>query len=153
MVFCRMRWNSNGSSAGGRASRLPVGEARQQDRNCGGRRQQACLGEVLVRKTHHRLPSPRQPNDRIRLFAIVRQGGLTRGSQALARPRPEVPCTVIEVFDDLPRQFVFRLGHSLIPCFFSIPASAMVAREQCVFTLPSEQPMIFAAAATSSSSQ
>ena len=35
----------------------------------------------------------------------------------------------------------------------SAAANACVAREQCVFTLPSEQPMAFAVSATSSSSQ
>jgi hypothetical protein len=44
-------------------------------------------------------------------------------------------------------------GHSVTPLAFSMIDSAWTAREQCVFTLPSEQPIAAAASATSNSSQ
>ena len=43
--------------------------------------------------------------------------------------------------------------HSRTPWAESISANAWTAREQCVFTLPSEQPIAAAVSATSSSSQ
>ena len=43
--------------------------------------------------------------------------------------------------------------YKVIPLAFNEIASACVAREQCVFTLPSEQPMACAVSATSISSQ
>ena len=48
---------------------------------------------------------------------------------------------------------VLGCGHSVIPNFLNVSASVCVALEQCVLTLPSEQPMAFAASATSISSQ
>ena len=49
--------------------------------------------------------------------------------------------------------FVGANAHRVTPRAFSAAAKACVAREQCVFTLPSEQPMTCAVSATSSSSQ
>ena len=50
-------------------------------------------------------------------------------------------------------EFVLVVVHSLSPLADSIPARAWTAREQWVFTLPSEHPIAAAASATSSSSQ
>ena len=47
----------------------------------------------------------------------------------------------------------FLFIHSVIPFELRIFANACVAREQCVFTLPSEHPMTLAVSLTSSSSQ
>src|SRR6185312_7265447 len=55
-------------------------------------------------------------------------------------PRTETLCELLFV-------------HSVIPFDFRIFAKVCVAREQCVFTLPSEQPMTLAVSLTSSSSQ
>ena len=45
------------------------------------------------------------------------------------------------------------IGHKEMPLALSASANARTAREQCVFTLPSEQPIAAAASATSNSSQ
>src|SRR5229473_1549378 len=62
------------------------------------------------------------------------------------------PCPV-ERAAYLQRELVFLLiesvAHSVIPFAFSACANACVAREQCVFTLPSEQPIAAAVSATS----
>ena len=76
-----------------------------------------------------------------------------RCHEALAGTGLELIQAVVEAFNDLLRQFLFLLAHSFIPCLLSVTERAWVAREQCVFTLPSEHPIIFAASATSSSSQ
>ena len=47
----------------------------------------------------------------------------------------------------------FRFVHSSTPFFFNMAARAWVAREQCVFTLPSEHSMIAAVSSTFISSQ
>jgi len=49
--------------------------------------------------------------------------------------------------------FGFQGAHSVIPLALSACASVCVAREQCVFTLPSEHFIIAAVSATSRSSQ
>ena len=46
-----------------------------------------------------------------------------------------------------------RISHGCIPFAFSAVLRARTAREQCVLTLPSEQPMAAAVSATSISSQ
>src|ERR1019366_5324709 len=48
---------------------------------------------------------------------------------------------------------VFKRVHGAIPFALSAFANACTAREQCVFTLPSEQPIVTAVSATLSSSQ
>ncbi len=59
----------------------------------------------------------------------------------------------IEVARELPGEFGISVGHSVIPLALSIRDKAWTAREQCVFTLPSEQPIAAAVSATSNSSQ
>src|SRR5204862_4197948 len=51
------------------------------------------------------------------------------------------------------RQHDVLVLHSVIPLAFRAFANACTAREQCVLTLPSEQPITAAVSATSSSSQ
>ena len=50
-------------------------------------------------------------------------------------------------------RYEFRMGHGAIPLVFKALAKACTAREQCVLTLPWEQPIVAAVSATSSSSQ
>ena len=57
----------------------------------------------------------------------------------------------VEVLSDLEAEMLFV--HSVIPFAFNAAASACVAREQWVLTLPSEQPIAEAVSATSMSSQ
>lgn len=65
--------------------------------------------------------------------------------------RGGVPCRSVEV---LPNPAVKVLViHSVKPFAASAAASVCVAREQCVLTLPSEQPMAAAVSAMSISSQ
>ena len=49
--------------------------------------------------------------------------------------------------------FLRASSESVTPRSFSAAAKVCAAREQCVFTLPSEQPMTLAVSATSNSSQ
>src|SRR5512142_1840551 len=72
--------------------------------------------------------------------------------QAIDGAGGEVGYAAVEVAGHLPREFGFWVGHSVIPLALSISAKARTAREQCVFTLPSEQPIAAAVSATSSSS-
>ena len=87
----------------------------------------------------HRIGEPRQ--------------GLRAGKlQAIGDARLEVGRAVVEVSGYFLCENVVG-GHSETPLAFSIAAKACTAREQWVFTLPSEQPIAAAASATSSSSQ
>src|SRR5690606_32999566 len=88
-----------------------------------------------------------------RRTALASQRPFAGGGQLRHGTAIEIAGTLIECQGDFSREFVFPGIHSSIPCFLSSSAKACVAREQCVFTLPSEHPMAFAASATSSSSQ
>ena len=81
--------------------------------------------------------------------ALARKGELARGAQLLARGVVET--RLVEQVADAVTELLFV--HGVIPRALSAKAKACAAREQCVFTLPSEQPMAFAVSATSSSSQ
>ena len=85
--------------------------------------------------------------------AETRERGRPRLLQPVSCARPQRLGALIEVMDDFPREFGFSFAHRVIPFAFSIPAKAWTAREQWVFTLPSEQPIAAAVSATSSSSQ
>src|SRR2546423_11793960 len=76
--------------------------------------------------------------------AMPRERGLPGRTQSFALRASDVLSTLVEELYNAPRQLIL-FSHSLIPCLSNIAASAWVAREQCVFTLPSEQPMTFAA--------
>ena len=81
------------------------------------------------------------------------QGLGTRKLQAIGDAGLEVDRGSVEISGYFFSENVVGGGHSDIPLAFSIMAKACTAREQWVFTLPSEQPIAAAASATSSSSQ
>jgi hypothetical protein len=60
--------------------------------------------------------------------------------------------TLVEMVTDLVGEFTFSI-HSSMPFAFNAAANECVAREQCVFTLPSEHPIAAAVSAISMSSQ
>src|SRR5438552_19169964 len=64
---------------------------------------------------------------------------------------PETRRGAVEPGLQLGSKFLFV--HSVIPFALRTFAKAWVAREQCVFTLPSEHPITLAVSLTSSSSQ
>src|SRR5689334_1139898 len=94
---------------------------------------------------------PCQPEHRLRRFTILLERRLARRLQLIQRSLLEVAQSVVQALDYFACQILFI--HSEIPLSFSSNAKACVAREQCVFTLPAEQPMTDAASATSISSQ
>ena len=79
------------------------------------------------------------------------QGVLSGGCEAIDCAGAQIMQAAIEVLPDFVGEVLFV--HSEIPFAFKAAASACVAREQCVFTLPSEQPIAEAVSATSMSSQ
>src|SRR6185437_8847291 len=83
----------------------------------------------------------------------ARHGGGARLLQTIQGARPELGDPAVEVMGQLPGEFGFTFDHGVIPFAFSRSARARTAREQWVFTLPSEQPIAAAVSATSSSSQ
>ena len=78
-------------------------------------------------------------------------GAQARGLQARGLKFPDGRGATVQPGFDLVRKIVFI--HSVIPFDLRIFANAWVAREQCVFTLPSEHPITLAVSLTSSSSQ
>ena len=81
------------------------------------------------------------------MIESVIAGGLQLVQRAFLDPAQ----ALVKVRDDFPREILFIHKRTLFSC--NTAASAWVAREQCVFTLPSEQPITAAASATSISSQ
>lgn len=78
--------------------------------------------------------------------------GLTaRGKQMCSGLLPEAVDTLIQRLFDVVYEILF--AHGEIPFAFNFAANALVARKQCVLTLPSLQPITWAVSATSSSSQ
>ena len=87
----------------------------------------------------------------MRPFTVTVERSLARCLQLVQRALLDLAQPAIQVLDDLSGQFLFI--HSEIPLFFKSAERACTALEQCVLTLPSEQPIAVAASATSSSSQ
>ena len=109
--------------------------------------------EVMGGQPCHCLAGPRETGRGLRPGTVAAKRTVAGASQPLARCRVHSIRAGIKMADDAARQFVVGLVHGSIPCFASITERACVALEQCVFTLLTEQPMIFATSATSSSSQ
>lgn len=86
--------------------------------------------------------------DRLLLHRKRRQA---RGGQTIGRRSRQVVQSTIEMLSYLVGEML--LVHNVIPLLFNAAASVWVAREQCVLTLPSEQPIAEAVSATSMSSQ
>ena len=80
------------------------------------------------------------------------QGFLSCLEEAAGRPGIQIVGSVVQNLPDLQRKLQF-LVHNTIPFAFNAAARVWVAREQWVFTLPSEQPMAVAVSAISISSQ
>ena len=87
---------------------------------------------------------------------VMGQSILPRRLKLVASDPVEIVDTMIERMPDLvgKQAFIVKIvGHGSIPFIFSAAASVWVAREQCVLTLPSEQPIAAAVSAISMSSQ
>ena len=93
------------------------------------------------------------------IWAVVPVKRLAAAKQRLAAAlgeargdfRAQLMQAAVQVLPDPEGELLFT--HNVIPFAFNATASVCVAREQCVLTLPSEQPMTAAVSATSMSSQ
>ena len=91
---------------------------------------------------------------RRRLGALALERALARLRQALGDLGLDGDPLIQDLADPVAElHFVHHFVSSVMPRALSASANACVAREQCVFTLPSEQPIALAVSATSSSSQ
>ncbi|SMB26301.1 protein of unknown function [Sterolibacterium denitrificans] len=87
---------------------------------------------------------------------MMRQGELPGSHEPVEYRVAEMVGAMIEVALDSVGEFLFfrRMNiHGVIPFDLSAAARVCVAREQCVFTLPSVQPMTVAVSAISMPSQ
>ncbi len=82
---------------------------------------------------------------------LVSKSHLSGAGQPIERVRADVVRATVQMLSDLVDEVLFV--HKVTPLAFSAAASVCVAREQCVLTLPSEQPIASAVSATSMSSQ
>ena len=120
-------------------------DADEQDQ-CGAR----LLDERAVELRLHEAADGGQQRLADGLF-LTSQRALPRGGESRRRLRAQLVQPAVEVLSDLVAEIVFV--HKVIPFAFRATASACVAREQWVLTLPSEQPIAAAVSATSMSSQ
>src|SRR5690348_5187469 len=123
-----------------------------------GGRDQQCQPEHAYRRAAQARAAPRAA--RHGEFGLRGARRRSRGQRRAARllqpidsARTKIGDTLVEVARNLPAEFGFAIVHNVIPFALRMSAKAWTAREQCVFTLPSEQPMAAAVSATSSSSQ
>ena len=96
-------------------------------------------------------PQGWHPQGPVQIGLLPLQSGAARLFQAQNDPVLEPIGAFIQGLADPVRELDFI--HSVIPRASNACAKACVAREQCVLTLPSEQPIAAAVSATSMSSQ
>ena len=82
---------------------------------------------------------------------LMTQRPLAGCSKTIGRARRQFMQTAVQMLPELVSEMKFV--HNVMPLAFSALAKVLVAREQCVLTLPSEQPIADAVSATSISSQ
>src|SRR6266550_1560242 len=139
--------------------RVDGAEADQQhrDRDEHTQRQAGPAAEVA---DHVARPYAGRGQDADRLGALARERELAGGLQPRGLAGVETQPLIQNMANLVAElEFIHSLfgtlcrAHSVMPRALSAAAKACAAREQCVFTLPSEQPMTRAVSATSSSSQ
>ena len=129
---------------------LPLLEAdRRRNEECSGEHDP---GQEMARAAKHRArASGAGERNLARGHAMPLEGPLPGHLQARRSLRRQPEAGVQSILD---RPGKLRLVvHSSMPLALSAAAKVCVAREQCVFTLPSEHPITAAVSATSNSSQ